>query len=867
MKKFMSLLLAAMMILSVMPMTALADGMKALDLAPVGEVSAPAEEPAEQPAEEPVQEAEQPAEEPQEEENSAIATYDAKLNSIKVRTANVNKIEIKNASGEVVATPEYAKPIDGMKGVVIELAAGTYTYAAYQNDTLLGTGNFHVKDSEKQQTLNMTKVVITYFMDSSMTDKGYKINGHIEYSIVEDKIQAAPGDETPKATDNQVQYTFAIANFSGDPVGLNVEFIPDNDMLSAQPYYENISSQSTKNKTVWVLEKEKFTLRVPTEYADLLKVYQKGEIHYVAFREVECVERKDCDDGYTEMSYYARKQSTLHYTIHHSDALNNIKLSREFQVNSILYGENMTLTVFGYSKDKNDYAENTGLLKEHSVNFDLDNSFRIDINDYLKADLYLSVDDSNYINMSAGATKKIEAFRVWQAVDSVVSNYFIEPDFHYEIIGDSISIEQKGAEGRKYAEITALKEGISVIKVTYDAEYFGIVSGKNGEDNYGYPLYYNAIEPENTRTVIVNVGGKNTANIESGIEQTEYDTIYFNKNFMNCAEFTFTPTADDGHTISVRVHDPLHNTEWGKAWTSYNANNDGSYTVKLKDGRNVIEIAAEDGSVCYYVVNCRGVDVEIINRTREDSEYFVVGDTVEISFDGLTLPVQKMAAIYNPNYPSNGWVEYIDSNGETIKSRGDQYVAYTKDVSKLTVSSANIGEYKLIGGSLHSTHLGSPLNTHRNIPTSGFAPNLNASTGTNSPYFCKMPEISITFIDESTLNVINLIKAIGSVTKDSGDTIKVAREAYDALTPEQKKLVSADVLAKLVKAERVYGMIVGSNKPDASDKGDKTDGIIKISATGAAKGEENPNTGAPAMSIAPAVLVLTAAAIVLKKHG
>ena len=248
MKKFLSLLLAAMMILSVMPMTALADGMKALDLAPVGEVSAPAEEPAEQPAEEPVQEAEQPAEEPQEEENSAIATYDAKLNSIKVRTANVNKIEIKNASGEVVATPEYAKPIDGMKGVVIELAAGTYTYAAYQNDTLLGTGNFHIKDSEKQQTLNMTKVVITYFMDSSMTDKGYKINGHIEYSIVEDKIQAAPGDETPKATDNQVQYTFAIANFSGDPVGLNVEFIPDNDMLSAQPYYENISSQSTKSK-------------------------------------------------------------------------------------------------------------------------------------------------------------------------------------------------------------------------------------------------------------------------------------------------------------------------------------------------------------------------------------------------------------------------------------------------------------------------------------------------------------------------------------------------------------------------------------------------------------------------------------------
>ena len=44
MKKFLSLLLAAMMILSVMPMTALADGMKSLDLTPIGEASAPAEE-------------------------------------------------------------------------------------------------------------------------------------------------------------------------------------------------------------------------------------------------------------------------------------------------------------------------------------------------------------------------------------------------------------------------------------------------------------------------------------------------------------------------------------------------------------------------------------------------------------------------------------------------------------------------------------------------------------------------------------------------------------------------------------------------------------------------------------------------------
>ena len=94
-------------------------------------------------------------------------------------------------------------------------------------------------------------------------------------------------------------------------------------------------------------------------------------------------------------------------------------------------------------------------------------------------------------------------------------------------------------------------------------------------------------------------------------------------------------------------------------------------------------------------------------------------------------------------------------------------------------------------------------------------------------------------------DVEELISAIGTVTKDSGDTINAARKAYDSLTEKQKELVSEDAYNALVKAEKVYGMIVDSNKPDASDKGDKANGsVIKISAIGAAKGEENPNTGA-----------------------
>ena len=112
--------------------------------------------------------------------------------------------------------------------------------------------------------------------------------------------------------------------------------------------------------------------------------------------------------------------------------------------------------------------------------------------------------------------------------------------------------------------------------------------------------------------------------------------------------------------------------------------------------------------------------------------------------------------------------------------------------------------------------------------------------------------------------VKELIEAIGTVTKDSGEAINAARKAYDMLGDAEKSYV--DNYDKLVKAEQIYDMIIASNKPAASDKSDKANGsVIKISATGAAKGEANPNTGAPAMSIAPAVFVLAAAALVLKK--
>ena len=114
-------------------------------------------------------------------------------------------------------------------------------------------------------------------------------------------------------------------------------------------------------------------------------------------------------------------------------------------------------------------------------------------------------------------------------------------------------------------------------------------------------------------------------------------------------------------------------------------------------------------------------------------------------------------------------------------------------------------------------------------------------------------------LDEKAAKAVeDLIAAIGEVTKDSGSAIRAARKAYNALTAEQKELVSKEALETLVKAEAEYDRLITRNEDSEP---------IHIGASEENKGEQNPNTGAPVMSVAPAVLVLAAAAVVLKKRG
>ena len=140
------------------------------------------------------------------------------------------------------------------------------------------------------------------------------------------------------------------------------------------------------------------------------------------------------------------------------------------------------------------------------------------------------------------------------------------------------------------------------------------------------------------------------------------------------------------------------------------------------------------------MVNAAGVVVTAVNNSRP-GEAVQVGDSVSVSFEGLKQPVQKMTAIYNPGFPSTVWVQYNTSAGSLVQSQGVQYSVIVDNTIEFIAEEP--GEFKLVNGCIHSGHLGSPLDTHREIPEEGLPPNFNASAGTNSPYFSTLPDITI----------------------------------------------------------------------------------------------------------------------------
>jgi signal peptidase I len=289
--------------------------------------------------------------------------------------------------------------------------------------------------------------------------------------------------------------------------------------------------------------------------------------------------------------------------------------------------------------------------------------------------------------------------------------------------GDSVEVSDTGL-------ISAVGDGMSVIRITYDEIAVGFLDSL---------FKYNAVDPNCVGIVVVDVGDGDSGSFRTGITLTEHDTVYYDRKIISpsgeveetgksYAEYHFTPEA--GSTVKVLpapdTKDAV-NGPWTEEWTDYQSDENGGYSVRLYDGKNIIRVEY-NGAVRYHVIRASGVDVQIENTTSKGKE-LSVGDTARIHLEGLYLPVPKMAAVYNPGsfsysgtfFPS---IQYkID--GTII--RGNNKGQYNlRNTNELDVELDESGEITLSDGCINEPYMGDPAITHYNIPEEGLTRNFNA---------------------------------------------------------------------------------------------------------------------------------------------
>ncbi|MBN8866540.1 MAG: fibronectin type III domain-containing protein [Solirubrobacterales bacterium] len=355
--------------------------------------------------------------------------------------------------------------------------------------------------------------------------------------------------------------------------------------------------------------------------------------------------------------------------------------------------------------------------------------------------LYTNLDNTGVVNLNVGQHFDLDTFRTQQAQLDQINNLFIEPDYAFDVSGDSVTTQGIGLDGRRQLRIIGEQPGVSVIKVTYGPLHYLAANdnGTPGNTNWSF----NGIDPQNTGLVVVNVGGDGNT-FDTGIEiRNELDTYYFDKT-VGERDFTFTPAAG----TTVRVHDPLNVSPWGSGWHSYETAPDGSFTVALKGGRNIIELT-NDGKVEYRVVRAKGVDVAVANTT-DPGRPFEAGDTARVSITGIEGGIEKLGGIYNPAFVAGtkAKLTYYDGDGALVSNEALQYQTA---ITAFNVDYTYTGDGdKALNGDMSIGGLGAEWPYHRQIPLEGKPANL-AAVAIGPYHFGGMPPIYVHGDEVSTV--------------------------------------------------------------------------------------------------------------------
>ncbi|MBQ4092704.1 MAG: hypothetical protein IJC82_05275, partial [Firmicutes bacterium] len=393
------------------------------------------------------------------------------------------------------------------------------------------------------------------------------------------------------------------------------------------------------------------------------------------------------------------------------------------------------------------------------------------------ADVYLNVNAAGYLELEENGTFDLDPTRRWwgnSVTWSMDGGVLIEPDSHYTIVDKNGEVSNDIIEIDADGKITAKSNGTAIVLVTYDAMTLNFADKhKNSADRYEPNGFYGALWPENTGVFVVSVGAEDSG-ISTGMTinedktstklcgsaiDSEFDVIYF---IGDEGEYTFTPETEG---VAVSVANPVFGEDGTLGFAGFEsvaANADGSYSVPLTHGRNVVCLE-KDGKAEYQVITAKEVDVTVNGVDLAEAKV-TPGEKVKIVFDTIYTPVTR-TGVYN----SSTAVAYHSVSGYEGKLAGNacgsmgtyQYASradaqtvehivkltsdssgwsnpYMTTVSELVVPEDYTEEnFVLSDGVFQIVGFGLGLGSHRNpVSTGGDAPNLNSRIGS-------LPDISI----------------------------------------------------------------------------------------------------------------------------
>ncbi len=384
---------------------------------------------------------------------------------------------------------------------------------------------------------------------------------------------------------------------------------------------------------------------------------------------------------------------------------------------------------------------------------------------YETGDIFVNATSQGVVSLNVGDTFKAHAMRTWELTDNSTNNYFIEPDFHYTVLGldgkpstGVIEIEQ--GVGSAWANIKAKAKGTAIVLVSYDGINLNYYSAAD-KNNYLGGEFWGAIWPENTAAYVVTVGEAESTVVPNMLineaynldakknsgkyVDAEHDVFYYLDTEPGFA-YTFTPE----NAANVEIAYPTIGEQmatyagFGKEGVTINA--DGSVTLLLKEGRQIVRLTDASGHAAYQVLRARPCHREINNATRPDSKIFQPGDQVNVQYSGLFHPANKLAGIYN----MSAYVTYngVPNGSSLILGAGQYTFGSAASAQAVTVTIPEDFDFEasktfvMNDGVIQVNGYGDPIGNHRVIdPVAGRSPNFTAIA--HKTYFGAIPSIEL----------------------------------------------------------------------------------------------------------------------------